>query len=318
MTTANTADSSPSAAPTRPRGYTEIGYVFAAVGAFLFATKGIAIKLAYEAPIDAATLLAIRMAMAVPVYLVIGVFALREKRRTGALPTAGQALKAALVGALGYWAASYTDFLGLSYISAQFERLILFTYPLFVVLFGAAFFGLPVRWRAVGAFGLSYLGLAVIFIEKSGDPGSHVALGAGLVLVSAVFFALYQLLAKETIALMGPRLFTCIAMTGAAIGCFAQFLVTEPLSALDLPPRVWEISLYLAIGSTVLPTFFLNAALHRISAQANSTIATLSPVITVVLAVIVLGEHLTVTDIAGTAMVLAGVGSFTLADRKRG
>jgi len=317
MTTASPAASEPARAVPRPRGYTEIGYLFAAVGAFLFATKGIAIKLAYQGQVDAATLLAARMLLAVPIYVVIGGLAVRGRQREGTLPSFGTAVKAALVGALGYWIASYTDFLGLEYISAQFERLILFTYPLFVVMFGAAFFALPVRWRAVGAFGVSYLGLAVIFIEKSGDPGSHVALGAGLVLVSAVCFALYQLFAKGMIGEMGPRLFTCVSMIGAAIGCFAQFLLTHPLSALTLTPRIWEISVYLAIGATVLPTFFQNAALHRISAQANSTIATLSPVITVVLAVIVLGEHLTLTDVLGTAMVVGGVGSFTLADRRR-
>ena len=310
---------SPSAPPvpaTHPRGYTEIGYVFAAVGAFLFATKGIAIKLAYADTIDAVTLLALRMLLSTPIYLVIGVFAARDLKRRDALPSWGAVAKAALVGALGYWVASYTDFLGLEYISAQFERLILFTYPLFVVLFGAAFFGLAIRWRAVAAIALSYLGLAVIFWEKAGDPGSHVALGAGLVLVAAVCFALYQLFAKGSIAAMGPSLFTCVAMTGAAIGCFAQFLVTRPLSDLAVSPHLWGISVFLALGATVLPSFFQNAALHRISAQANSTIATLSPVITIVLAVLILGERLTLTDALGTVLVLAGVGSFTLADRR--
>jgi drug/metabolite transporter (DMT)-like permease len=307
----------PAVQAPRPRGYTEIGYVFAAIGAFLFATKGIAIKLAYEGPVDATTLLAARMLLSVPVYVVIGVFAARSQMRAGAsLPSLPAMARAALVGALGYWVASYVDFLGLEYISAQFERLILFTYPLFVVMFGAAFFGLPVRWRAVGAFGISYLGLAVIFIEKTGDPGSQVALGAGLVLVGAICFALYQLLAKASIAAMGPRLFTCISMIGAGIGCLGQFLVTHPVADLAMTPRVWQISVYLAIGATVLPSFFQNAALHRVSAQANSTIATLSPVITVVLAVLVLGEPLTLTDVVGTALVLGGVASFTLADRR--
>jgi len=310
-----TSASEPVSVP-RPRGYTEIGYAFAAVGAFLFATKGIAIKLAYAETVDAVTLLALRMLLSVPIYVVIGLFAARDLRRRDALPSSGAVIKAALVGALGYWVASYTDFLGLEYISAQFERLILFTYPLFVVLFGAAFFGLPIRWRAMAAIALSYVGLAVIFWEKSADPGSQVALGAGLVLVAAVCFTLYQLFAKGSIAAMGPSLFTCVAMCGAAIGCFAQFLVTHPLSDLAVSPRLWGISVFLAIGATVLPSFFQNAALHRISAQANSTIATLSPVITVVLAVLILGEHLTPTDIAGTVLVLAGVGSFTLADRR--
>ena len=75
------------------------------------------------------------------------------------------------------------------------------------------------------------------------------------------------------------------------------------------------LSLFIAIGATVIPTFFLNAALHRISAQANATIGTLSPVMTIVLAVLILGEPLTLVDVIGTVLVLAGVGWFTLADQ---
>jgi drug/metabolite transporter (DMT)-like permease len=306
--------------PSNARGYRQIGYVFAAVGALLFSTKAIAIKLVYGGTVDAVTLLALRMGLSVPIYLVIGALAVRDRKTRGAaLPDAATVLKAAAIGALGYWIASYFDFLGLEYISAQFERLILFTYPLFVVIFGALFFRQPMKLRTLAAIGVSYLGLALIFTANLAATGANVAVGAGLVLISALAFALYQLFAREAIVGMGPRLFTCIAMSGAAVAVFGQFAVTRPVAAelAAVSPRVWVISLYLAIGATVLPSFFLNAALHRISAQANATIGTLSPVMTIVLAVLILGEPLTLANIAGTVLVLAGVGWFTLADRRR-
>ena len=136
-------------------------------------------------------------------------------------------------------------------------------------------------------------------------------------LASALAFAFYQLLAKPVIAAMGPRLFTCIAMSGAAIGAFVTFFVGHPPADLVVSPHVFWLSVYLAIGATVLPSFFLNAALHRISAQANSAIATVSPVVTIVLAAIFLGEVLQPAGIAGAVLVLAGVAWFTLADRRR-
>ena len=170
----------------------------------------------------------------------------------------------------------------------------------------------------MAAIGLSSVGLAVIFLEKIAEPGSAVAVGATLVFGSALAFAFYQLLAKGLITAIGPRLFTCIAMTGAAVAVFLQFVVTRPLADLTFASaRVWEIALFIAFGSSVLPSFFLNAALHRISAQANATISTLSPVMTIILALLVLGETPTLTDVAGTALVLVGVGWFTLADRRR-
>jgi drug/metabolite transporter (DMT)-like permease len=309
----------PSAETSRGRFYIEAGYAFAAIGALLFSTKGIAIKLAYRQPIDATLLLTLRMALAVPIYAVIAAFAVAHVRRRGvALPSRTVVLQAALVGALGYWLASYLDFAGLQFISAQFERLILFTYPLFVVIFGALFFGLPMRLKAVAAIGLSYIGLAVIFLEKIEEPGSEVAMGAALVLGSALAFAMYQLIAKGVIAKLGPRLFTCIAMTGAGIAVFAQFLATRPIMEIAaVSPRVWEISLFLAVGATVLPSFFLNAALHRISAQANATIGTLSPVMTVVLSGVRSRRAGDPHRYHRHAVVLAGVGWFTLAERRR-
>ncbi len=314
--TESTTPPVPAAAPARP-GYLELGYAFAAIGAVLFSTKAVAIKLAYGEPVDAATLLALRMALSVPVYVAIGALAVRDLRKRGRpLPSGKLAVQAALVGALGYWFASYTDFIGLEFISAQFERLILFTYPLFVVIFGALFFRQPMRLKAIGSILVSYAGLMLIFVEKLENGGSSAMIGAGFVLCSALAFAFYQLLAKTVIAVMGPRLFTCIAMSGAALGAFVTFLAGHPPADLVVSQRVFGLSVFLAIGATVLPSFFLNAALHRISAQANAAIGTVSPVVTIVLAAIFLGETLSPTGIFGAVLVLAGVGWFTLADRR--
>src|SRR5690242_10224425 len=219
-------------APDR-RDSWEVGYLFAAIGAVLFSTKAVIVRLAYGVRLDPETLLALRMGFALPFYLAIGVLAVRDRRRRDlGLPSPRHWLRAILIGLLGYWFSSYSDFLGLQYISAQFERLILFTYPLFVVLIGAAFFAQPIKLRVLAATAVSYCGLALIFAENFSLQGINVALGAGLVLTSSVAFALYQLLARDVIRVMGPRLFTCVAMTGATDGVFAQFFITHPANAL--------------------------------------------------------------------------------------
>jgi len=297
-----------------------LGYLFAATGAVLFSSKAVVIKLAYAPPhqVNAETLLVLRMGLALPIYLAIGLADLR-RRVKGRLPLPGGrlVLRAALVGVVGYWVASYADFLGLRYISAHFERLILFTYPGFVVLLGAMFFGQRVRVVTLAALGVSYAGLALIFAAgHNPEPARDTAIGAGLVLIASVAFASYQLLAKPAISAMGPRLFTCVAMTGATVPALAQFAIARPAGDLAVSPAILGYGLLLAVGATVLPSFFLNAALHRISAQANGVIGTLSPVATILLAVLILGERLTAADVAGAALVLAGVGWFTFADRK--
>ncbi|WP_020179766.1 DMT family transporter [Methylopila sp. M107] len=293
------------------------GFALAAAGAILFSAKGVIIKFAYAEKIDTETLLALRMGLSVPVYVAIGLIALKREGRPAALDR--RALLGALaVGVLGYWFASYTDFLGLVYISAPFERLILFTYPLFTVLLGTAFFGQPFRLGALAAFGLSYAGLALVFAKDAEIAGADaVRTGAALVLCSAVAFALYQLLAKPRIGAIGPKLFTCIAMSGAAVASIAQFFILRDLTVIGaLSARAWTIAVVLAIVGTVLPTFLMSAALHRITAQANAVIGTVSPVATLALAALLLGEPVTAIDLLGAALVLAGVGWFTLAERK--
>jgi drug/metabolite transporter (DMT)-like permease len=308
----------PTAAATHDRRYRDVGYLFAAAGATMFATKGVIVKLAYGVQLDATTLLALRMGFSLPFYLAIGAFALRDKRRRDlTLPSPQYWMRAILIGLLGYWFSSYSDFLGLEYISAQFERLILFTYPLFVVLIGAAFFAQPIKRRVLIATLISYLGLALMFTENFSLNGADVALGAALVLTSAIAFALYQLLARDVIAVLGPRLFTCVAMSGAAAGVFVQFFVSHPANALLVTGKPLAYSILIAIAATIIPSFFLNAALHRISAQANSAIGTISPIVTILLSAAVLGERLSTLGIVGALLVIGGIGWFTLSAHSR-
>jgi drug/metabolite transporter (DMT)-like permease len=293
------------------------GYALAATGAFLFSTKSIFIKLAYAEGVDPETLLALRMIMSLPFYVVIGFFAVRRLKAsdTAVLPDRRLIGSAVLVGLLGYWFSPYADFKGLVYISAGFERLILFTYPLFVVLFGALFFGQRVRLAALAAFGVSYSGLALIFVQDLAEIGHAALVGAAWVMAAAVAYGLYQLLAHKVIGRMGSSLFTCTAMSAACVAAISQYLLLHPIEPVSM--RVVWLGALLAVAATVLPSFFMNAALSRISAQSNATIATVSPVGTLVLAVLVLGDTLTMIDVAGSALVLLGVGAFTLLGKAR-
>ncbi len=294
-----------------------IGYGLAALGAVLFSSKAISAKLIFEHGIDVETLMALRMLLSLPIYLLIGAISVRERIATGrGLPSAGLLWKACLIGLVGYWLSSYLDFWGLQTISAQFERLILFTYPVFVVVFGALFFGNRFEKRAFLAFGVAYFGLAIIFLETTARLGSGIIFGAALVFAAAMSFAFYQLVAKTLIGAIGPRLFTCVAMTSASVTTLAFFAATRPLSNLMVDGTVFLHALYLAIGATVAPSFLMTAALNRISAQSNATIGIISPVITLLFAVSFLGEPIGWTDIVGTLLVIGGIGWFTLGGKK--
>jgi len=298
------------------------GYFFAMMGAFLFASKGIWIKLAYNYHVDASSLMALRLSMATPFFILVGLLThLRARTKgQGTLPKLAQSpglyLKALAVGALGYWVASYTDFESLTTLSPQFERLILFTYPLFVILLGAALFKQPLRPKALSAFVISYAGLAVVFVTDMRSQGAAILAGALWCTTSSLSFALYLLLAKPLIKRMGPSLFTSWAMSGAAIATGLHFFLVHRLSDIHMSPALLSLCIGLAIGATVLPSYLTNFALSRISSQANAIISFINPIFTLILSALILRQHIGVADIVGTLLVITGVGLYVWIDHK--
>ena len=295
-----------------------IGYALAFGGAALFSTKGIFIKLAFAQGVSTEATLALRMLVALPVYLVILVSLLRRNRHLRTLLTPGRVLAAMAVGSLGYYLSSYLDFAGLAFVSAQYERLVLFTYPFFVLLFGVWFFGDRMNWMLIPAMLLSYGGLLVIFAWNLTVRPDGLLLGTLLVLGSALTFAFYQHLAKRQMQVLGSALFTCVGMSTAAVLAVTQSLVVDgPATYASFTPYVWFLGLMLGIFGTVLPSFLLNTAISRIGPRATSSTATFGPIITILLAVLVLGEDFTLFHALGTAMVLLGAWLFARLETRR-
>lgn len=316
-------DPSPASdAPDRKPPNRGTGYVLAALSAVLFAMKGILIKLAYAVgensaiDVDAITLLTLRMGFAAPAYIIVGALVWRRRAREG-LPTPGPRMVSisGLLGLLGYYMSSYLDFEGLVYLTAQLERLILLTYPAFVLLFGALFFHMPVAWSSVAGLAVAYAGIAAIFADGAAGKGEHTVLGVVLVLSAAMSFALYQLLAKSLLKRIDPAIFTSVTMMAASVAVLIHFFaVKDARTLLEAPPRLIVLAAVMGVLSTVAPTFMMNSALHRVGPQAVSAISAIGPVVTIGMAVAFVGEPFTVVDAFGSALVISGVSWFSWRD----
>lgn len=310
-----TADSPAPAGTAPPLPWA--GYIYTAAGAALFSSKAIFIKLAYLEKSDAALMLALRMMMSLPFFIAVGLYALYVHRRAGnPYPSWRAVAFACLNGFIGYYIAAYLDFAGLTFITAQLERLVLFTYPVFVMFLGWLFFQGRITGRGLLGAAITYSGLAVIFSSGISTDGWNTAIGTLLVLGAALAFALYQLLAKSLIRAMGSTLFTAIAMSSAGIASLVHYAITSH----GVGPAVSWHYIGLVAGcaffATVLPAFFINAGLGRITPQASSMISTISPLVTIILAVIFLGEAFTFTDAIGTALIVLGVGFYAWSDAR--
>lgn len=294
------------------------GYALAAAGAALFSTKAIFIKLAYREQLDGALMLAWRMIFSAPFYLGIAAWALNQRRRRGLpVPPARSVGMAALTGFFGYYAASQFDFAGLQYISAQLERLVLFTYPVFIMLLGAAFTGQRLTASGLAAAAITYGGLAVVFVSDLPGGGGNTILGTVLVLGAAITFAIHHLLAKTVLPALGSALFTSVALLTASILCILHQAVFGG-GSFAATPRFLMLAAACAVVATVLPSLFISAGLARTSPQAVAMISTVSPLVTIALAVAILGEPFTLADAVGSALVLAGIGLFTFSGDRTG
>ena len=282
------------------------GIALALSGAFLFSLKPILIKLAYAEGIEAAMLITLRMAFSLPFYLLVGLwFMLRGKAKP--VKSWSLIIQIGLIGILGYYMASYLDLLGLKYISAQLERLILFAYPTLVIVLSALWFRQSITRKVVLALLLTYSGIACIVLRDGINMGPDIIKGATLVFASACCFAGFMLLSKAPIKAVGSPLFTCIAMTSASIVILCQFVLTQDIEQLLVSRQLLLIILAIAILSTVIPSFLINAAIARIGPGQTSIIGSIGPVITALLTVTVLGEGFTGYHALSLLLVIAGV-----------
>lgn len=288
----------------------KLGIALAVLAALGFSFKAIFVKLAYAAapaaaPVEAVTLLSLRMVFALPVFLWIGI---QASRAAPPLTRRDWGMLVAL-GLLGYYASSMLDFLGLQYISAGLERLILFTYPTLTVLIGVLFMGQTLERRQIGALLLSYAGIGLAFahdLQIAGDMRT-VLIGAGFVFGSALTYAMYTAGAEPAIRRLGSARFAALAMLVSTAATQIHFFIAQPISALVQPLPIYGYGAAMALFSTVLPVLWQSAAIRRIGSARAVLIGTLGPVLTIFFGWWLLAEPISLAQLVGAGLVLAGV-----------
>lgn len=284
------------------------GFVVTLVGAILFSTKAIIVKLAFAGThTDALTLLTLRMLFALPFYLVA---AFAVSSRSGNVKLKGKEWVLVLaLGLLGYYLSSLFDFIGLQYISAGLERLILFLYPTFAVFINAYFFKQKISGVQRVALLLTYAGIALAYFGElaidSSNPNFYF--GSFMVFLCATTYAMYIVGSGRVIPRTGPTKFTAYAMLAATAGIFVHFAIAGDATKFQAEHGLWLYGLLLAVVATVIPSFMLSYGLKSVGSNNVAIISGIGPVSTIMQAYFILGEKIVVEQIIGTALVIAGV-----------
>lgn len=303
-----------SSAAAHHRSQVLFGSICVLMSAFLFAIKAIFIKKAYglDASLTATTLLALRMASALPFFLLIIYFSPKPLEKT----TKHDWAILLIAGLVGYYLASILDFIGLTYISASLERIILFLYPTLTVLMMAVLYKRPIHMRVILAIIISYGGtLTVMLGEGAQTNPSGVWLGSLLVFAGGFAYAMYLVMTPTLIRRFGSWRFTGLAMSVACIASLIHYFIVQPLPIVHLTtltPTIIGYGVALGIFSTVLPATFLMQGIARVGPAQAAMISAGGPIFTVVLAVIFLGESLSWVQWIGCALNIVGVMMITL------
>jgi drug/metabolite transporter (DMT)-like permease len=285
-------------------------------GAIAFSGKAIIIKLAYRHGVDAVTLIMYRMLFALPIFALMAWWATYRQGRNVKPPlTRRDWLGVVGLGFSGYYLASFLDFAGLQYISASLERLILYLNPTLVLVLGLVLYRRPVKRMQALGMAISYAGVLLVFGHEARLTGSDVALGAVLVFLSAVSYALYLSYSGELVQRLGSLRLVGLATSVACVLCLLQFVLLRPWSAAIVAPQVIWLSVLNATLCTAVPVLLVMMAVERIGASATAQTGMVGPLSTILMGVLILGEPFTAWVAAGTALVLAGIFVFSRAAR---
>jgi drug/metabolite transporter (DMT)-like permease len=284
------------------------GFLIAFAGSILFSTKAIIVKKAFAAThTDAVSLLTLRMAFSLPFFMAAAIFASNQKdnvklsRRSWILIIT--------LGIFGYYFSSLFDFIGLQYVSAGLERLILFLYPSFVVLINAAVFKEKITGMQKIALALTYAGIAIAYTGELhiDTSNSNFLWGSILIFVCAITYAIYLVGSGKVIPLVGATRFTAYAMLAATVGIFIHFLFSNNYKDIPAGNDFWIYGLSLAIIATVIPSFLISAGMKSIGSNNVAIISGIGPVSTILQAHFILGEPIFTEQLIGTVLVIAGV-----------
>jgi drug/metabolite transporter (DMT)-like permease len=284
------------------------GFVITFLGSILFSTKAIIVKSAFaNTQVDALTLLTLRMIFSLPFYLVAA-FIVSNKEGNVKL-SRKQWLLVVLLGLFGYYLSSLFDFIGLQYISAGLERLILFLYPTFVVLINIAVFRQKISLTQKLALLLTYAGIALAYfgelVVDVHNPNFYW--GSFLIFLCSITYAVYISGSGKLIPIIGGIKFTAYAMLASTAGVFIHFLAKGNFPALKTGAGLWGYGIILATVATVIPSFMISNGLKRIGSNNVAIISSIGPVSTIIQAHFILGEKIFAAQIIGTILVISGV-----------
>ena len=277
----------------------------AIIGSILFSGKAILVKLSYRYGVSSEVLLALRMILAFPLFWIVYYFSRNYEQHTKI--SLKDLIKLMWLGFSGYFLSSYLDFLGLSYISAGLERIVLYLTPAIVVLISYFFLHKPISRLQWISIVIGYLGVVLAFIEDLGTKGNNGWLGVGLVFASACLYANYLIFSGEMVKRIGSIRLVTYASSFSTLFGIIQITLISPNELFDQPSEVYILSMINALFCTVMPIFMIMISVKRMGSSLTAQSGILGPVSTLFMGWYFLQENISLFQICGLVLVIISV-----------
>ena len=281
------------------------GILIGILGIVLFSSKAVMVKLAYKYQVDALSLLLLRMLFSFPFYLVIAIVYSRKENSN--IIVKNDYAWLLFFGVVGYYLSSYFDFVGLVYIKASLERIILFLYPTIIIIFNKIFLKKPINPTQALAIFLTYIGIIITFWGEVVISGKDTYVGGFFILLCALTYAAYLVGSGWLIPKFGVVKFTSYAMIISCFCVFVHFGLFSKVDIFGLQHEVYILGFLIAIFATVIPSFLVSESINRINSSNFAVIAGFGPISTIILAGIFLNEVLTLLQLFGALVVIFGI-----------
>jgi len=290
-----------------PRSRFFFGVLILVIANVCFSAKAILVKLLYRYDIDTVSVIALRMLFSLPFYVAAIIYLSKRSNNVRLRPREWLAISG--LGILSYYISSMLDFWGLQYVTAGVERLVLFTYPTMVLVLSAVLFKRRIVRIQYIAMALTYLGIVLVFVaEKGFGLQTDLVKGALLVFGCAFTYSFYVVFTGEYVHKVGSVKFTSYAVLAATVPALVQSLIYNGLDIFRYPTEVYYLSGWLAVVATVIPTFLIVEGIRIVGANNSGIIGFVGPVSTIALGYFILQEPISTMQLAGTAVVITGVG----------
>lgn len=287
-----------------------IGILVVFLATVFLSTKSIWAKLIYLDSLSPLNVLVCRAVLSLPFFLIPMIrFDWNSVNRS-------KVFKYSFFGAILYLSSSIADFIGLLYISASLERAVLFTFPIYVFLLSSDLS--RITFSKVVLIVSTVLGLAIMFNPTVDNHLTDTLIGISLVLLSAIFWALFIIYSKRAVSNISPTIFTSTYMCITTVLLLLGFIIDSKnfttFSTLQTHTMIYLV--FLAIFCSIIPSYLMSFGLKRINASLAAVISAMGPIVTLALDVVILNHNLALNEIIGAIIVTACVTCLTRLNAK--